>query len=186
MKCVKLSDRLVSNISVAMDFRQLIFGSRSRSRAAFRQCLRTSRQRRLRETTKCLLFHPQTWQRSRNYCRRRSISSPSLVLGSPRPQVGSYSLMIMLARTHRELFSGIPTFRGPGGMWRKYDAMSLATYSAFLSSPSRVWQFYHYRREKSAEPSSLSLIPINLPTHVPLEPSPHNLMQRMSLSPSFP
>jgi len=41
-------------------------------------------------------------------------------------------------------------------MWRKYDAMSLATYSAFLSSPSRVWQFYHYRREKAlaAQPNA--------------------------------
>jgi NAD+-dependent protein deacetylase sirtuin 5 len=34
-------------------------------------------------------------------------------------------------------------------LWRKYDAMSLATYRAFKSNPSRVWQFYHYRREKS-------------------------------------
>lgn len=33
-------------------------------------------------------------------------------------------------------------------MWRKYDAMSLATPDAFAEDPSRVWQFYHYRREK--------------------------------------
>jgi len=45
--------------------------------------------------------------------------------------------------------SGIPTFRGSGGLWRKYDAMSLASYSAFKTNPSRVWQFYHYRREKA-------------------------------------
>ncbi|KAI0922705.1 hypothetical protein AcW1_002721 [Taiwanofungus camphoratus] len=45
--------------------------------------------------------------------------------------------------------SGIPTFRGAGGMWRKYDAMSLATPAAFRDNPSRVWQFYHYRREKA-------------------------------------
>ncbi|OBZ79080.1 NAD-dependent protein deacylase [Grifola frondosa] len=43
--------------------------------------------------------------------------------------------------------SGIPTFRGAGGMWRKYDALMLATMAAFRDSPSRVWQFYHYRRE---------------------------------------
>lgn len=43
---------------------------------------------------------------------------------------------------------GIPTFRGAGGMWRKYDSTSLATPEAFNESPSRVWQFYHYRREK--------------------------------------
>ncbi|KAH9853729.1 DHS-like NAD/FAD-binding domain-containing protein [Lenzites betulinus] len=45
--------------------------------------------------------------------------------------------------------SGIPTFRGAGGLWRKYDAMSLASPEAFDANPSRVWQFYHYRREKA-------------------------------------
>ncbi|KAI0092808.1 DHS-like NAD/FAD-binding domain-containing protein [Irpex rosettiformis] len=45
--------------------------------------------------------------------------------------------------------SGIGTFRGAGGLWRKYDAMSLATPEAFNNNPSRVWQFYHYRREKA-------------------------------------
>ncbi|EMD41050.1 hypothetical protein CERSUDRAFT_111620 [Gelatoporia subvermispora B] len=55
--------------------------------------------------------------------------------------------------------SGIPTFRGTGGMWRKYDAMSLATPEAFHANPSRVWQFYHYRREKalSAQPNAAHL-----------------------------
>ncbi|KJA24512.1 hypothetical protein HYPSUDRAFT_135917 [Hypholoma sublateritium FD-334 SS-4] len=43
--------------------------------------------------------------------------------------------------------SGIPTFRGAGGIWRKYDAISLATPEGFAKSPSLVWQFYHYRRE---------------------------------------
>jgi NAD-dependent deacetylase sirtuin 5 len=43
--------------------------------------------------------------------------------------------------------SGIPTFRGAGGMWRKHDAVSLATPESFAKNPSLVWQFYHYRRE---------------------------------------
>ncbi|KAF8204939.1 DHS-like NAD/FAD-binding domain-containing protein, partial [Pholiota molesta] len=43
--------------------------------------------------------------------------------------------------------SGIPTFRGSGGLWRKYNAISLATPEGFEKSPSLVWQFYHYRRE---------------------------------------
>jgi len=34
-------------------------------------------------------------------------------------------------------------------MWRKFDAISLATEEAFYDNPSRVWQFYHYRREKA-------------------------------------
>lgn len=45
--------------------------------------------------------------------------------------------------------SGVPTFRGNGGMWRKYDAASLATPQAFAENQSRVWQFCHYRRERS-------------------------------------
>ena len=42
--------------------------------------------------------------------------------------------------------SGLPTFRGAGGMWRTYDAVSLATPQAFCSDPGLVWQFYSYRR----------------------------------------
>lgn len=43
--------------------------------------------------------------------------------------------------------SGIPTFRGEGGLWRKYSAPALASPSAFKSNPSLVWEFYHHRRE---------------------------------------
>lgn len=43
--------------------------------------------------------------------------------------------------------SGIPTFRGAGGLWRKYDATMLATPQAFVRDPSLVWEFYHWRRE---------------------------------------
>ncbi len=43
--------------------------------------------------------------------------------------------------------SGIPTFRGAGGLWRKYKATELATPEAFNANPSLVWEFYSYRRE---------------------------------------
>lgn len=43
--------------------------------------------------------------------------------------------------------SGIPTFRGAGGYWRKYESQSLATMQAFKRNPSLVWEFYSYRRE---------------------------------------
>lgn len=42
--------------------------------------------------------------------------------------------------------SGIPTFRGEGGLWRKWSATELATPEAFAMDPSLVWEFYHYRR----------------------------------------
>ncbi|KAJ9637469.1 hypothetical protein H2204_004893 [Knufia peltigerae] len=42
--------------------------------------------------------------------------------------------------------SGLPTFRGAGGLWRTYDATVLATPEAFESDPGLSWQFYSYRR----------------------------------------
>lgn len=43
--------------------------------------------------------------------------------------------------------SGIPTFRGSGGLWRTFRAQDLATLQAFHRNPSLVWEFYSYRRE---------------------------------------
>jgi len=43
--------------------------------------------------------------------------------------------------------SGVPTFRGAGGLWRNYQATSLATPEAFADDPQLVWEFYNYRRE---------------------------------------
>lgn len=42
--------------------------------------------------------------------------------------------------------SGLPTFRGAGGLWRTHDSVSLATPQAFARDPGLVWQFYNYRR----------------------------------------
>ncbi|KAB5566444.1 putative SIR2 family histone deacetylase [Coniochaeta sp. 2T2.1] len=42
--------------------------------------------------------------------------------------------------------SGLPTFRGAGGLWRNHAATSLATPQAFRSDPGLVWLFYAYRR----------------------------------------
>ena len=42
--------------------------------------------------------------------------------------------------------SGIPTFRGKDGLWRKYDAMKLATIDAFYENPKLVWEWYEERR----------------------------------------
>ena len=47
--------------------------------------------------------------------------------------------------------SGIPTFRGTGGFWRKYQAQNLATPEAFAANPSLVWEFYEYRRRVASE-----------------------------------
>ena len=43
--------------------------------------------------------------------------------------------------------SGIPTFRGPGGLWRRFRAEELATPEAFASDPKKVWEWYKWRME---------------------------------------
>ncbi|MCL5885188.1 MAG: NAD-dependent deacylase [Deltaproteobacteria bacterium] len=42
--------------------------------------------------------------------------------------------------------SGVPTFRGPGGLWKNRDPMSLATSEAFAEDPKEVWEWYQWRR----------------------------------------
>lgn len=51
--------------------------------------------------------------------------------------------------------SGIPTFRGKDGLWRKYDPMQLATIEAFYENPKLVWEWYEDRRGNilSAKPN---------------------------------
>lgn len=42
--------------------------------------------------------------------------------------------------------SGVPTFRGPGGLWEGRRAEALATPDAFAADPKTVWRFYAWRR----------------------------------------
>ena len=46
--------------------------------------------------------------------------------------------------------SGIPTFRGPQGLWRKFRPEDLATPEAFARDPQVVWEWYAWRREQIA------------------------------------
>jgi NAD-dependent deacetylase len=50
--------------------------------------------------------------------------------------------------------SGVPTFRGAGGLWRTHRAEDLATPEAFARDPELVWEWYAWRREvvAGAEP----------------------------------
>lgn len=42
--------------------------------------------------------------------------------------------------------SGVPTFRGANGLWRRYRAEDLATPHAFQRNPQLVWEWYDWRR----------------------------------------
>jgi NAD-dependent protein deacetylase/lipoamidase len=47
--------------------------------------------------------------------------------------------------------SGIPTFRGVGGLWRNYRIEEVASPGAWSRDPALVWEFYSMRRRVAAE-----------------------------------
>ena len=58
--------------------------------------------------------------------------------------------------------SGIATFRGEDGLWKKFKPEELATVDAFSSNPKLVWEWYMYRRqivnEVSPNPGHYALV----------------------------
>jgi NAD-dependent deacetylase len=60
--------------------------------------------------------------------------------------------------------SGVPTFRGKDGLWKKFKPEELATFDAFISNPQLVWEWYEYRRKLISEvkpnPAHHSLVKI--------------------------
>ena len=64
-----------------------------------------------------------------------------------REKVRKASKVVVLTGAGISAESGVPTFRGQGGLWRQYRATDLATPEAFSRDPELVWAFYNYRRE---------------------------------------
>lgn len=47
--------------------------------------------------------------------------------------------------------SGVPTYRGKGGIWKEYNYEEYACQAAFDSNPEKVWEFHNKRREMVAK-----------------------------------
>jgi NAD-dependent deacetylase len=64
--------------------------------------------------------------------------------------------------------SGIPTFRGPNGLWRNFPAEDLATPDAFCRDPLLVWEWYEWRRDliRKAKPNAAHKAVARLPDAV--------------------
>ncbi len=56
--------------------------------------------------------------------------------------------------------SGIPTFRGAGGLWEGFRPEELATPAAYARDPEKVWRWYawRYRQVSRAEPNQAHLL----------------------------
>jgi len=66
------------------------------------------------------------------------------------PPLSSSDRVFVLTGAGISAESGVPTFRGAGGIWRGYRAQDVATPEAFRANPEMVWQFYSERRKRHA------------------------------------
>lgn len=75
------------------------------------------------------------------------MARPSSDMAAFRAEFAKAKHIVVLTGAGVSAESGVPTFRGAGGFWRKWQAQHLASPEAFADNPSLVWEFYHYRRE---------------------------------------
>ena len=68
--------------------------------------------------------------------------------------------------------SGVPTFRGADGLWRKFRAEDLATPEAFARDPLLVWEWYAWRREliHGAQPNAAHVALVELEERIAAQP----------------
>jgi NAD-dependent deacetylase len=73
-----------------------------------------------------------------------------------RQWLQSASSVVVLTGAGISAESGVPTFRGPGGLWRERRPEQLATPEAFDRDPRLVWEWYDWRRSvlAKAEPNA--------------------------------
>lgn len=71
----------------------------------------------------------------------------SPLLQEARSRVAKARMITILTGAGISADSGVPTFRGPDGLWRNFRAEDLATPEAFQRNPKLVWEWYNWRRE---------------------------------------
>lgn len=68
-----------------------------------------------------------------------------------RDLVAEASTVLVLTGAGISAESGVPTFRGPDGLWQSHRVEELATPDAFERDPRLVWEWYSWRRGLVAE-----------------------------------
>ena len=63
-----------------------------------------------------------------------------------RTVLGNADRVVALTGAGVSAESGVPTFRGAGGLWKEFRAEDLATPQAFARDPRLVWEWYGWRR----------------------------------------
>lgn len=65
---------------------------------------------------------------------------------SARALLSGAARVVVLTGAGVSAESGVPTFRGPGGLWKQFRPEDLATPQAFARDPRLVWEWYGWRR----------------------------------------
>lgn len=76
----------------------------------------------------------------------RETMAPQTSIAEFRELVNSSNRILVLCGAGLSAASGLPTFRGVGGLWRNHEPTSLATADAFKADPALVWLFYAWRK----------------------------------------
>lgn len=66
---------------------------------------------------------------------------------SPAIQIRDFHHVVFFTGAGMSAESGVPTYRGKGGIWKHYDYERYACQPAFERDPVGVWEFHNYRRE---------------------------------------
>ena len=78
------------------------------------------------------------------------LDSPAIVtpeaVKRARELVRSAERIVVLTGAGVSAESGVPTFRGQGGLWKTHRPEELATPEAFARDPRLVWEWYAWRR----------------------------------------
>jgi NAD-dependent deacetylase len=67
-------------------------------------------------------------------------------LAAARERLAAAESVAVLTGAGISAESGVPTFRGAGGLWRNFRPEELATQEAFARDPRTVWEWYLWRR----------------------------------------
>lgn len=65
-------------------------------------------------------------------------------------RLSDFSRVVFFTGAGMSAESGVPTYRGSGGVWEAYDWESYACQRAFDRDPERVWDFHDMRRQMTA------------------------------------
>lgn len=63
------------------------------------------------------------------------------------PRIRDFEHVVFFTGAGMSAQSGVPTYRGKGGIWKEYDYENCACQAAFRRDPEYVWEFHNYRRE---------------------------------------